>query len=51
MPDVMLKKHFRVLQKLCEGNSSREMTVSINYETKNVKPFSLDELAEAMDTF
>ena len=50
MPDVMLKKHFRVLQKLCEGNSSREMTVSINYETKNVKPFSLDELAEAMDT-
>ena len=50
MPDVILKKHFRVLQKLYEGNPSREMTVSIDYETKDVNPFSLDELADAMDT-
>ena len=39
MPDVILKKHFKVLQKLYEGNPSREMTVSIDYETKDVKPF------------
>ena len=46
---VILKKHYKVLKKLSEGNSSREMTVNIDYETKDVKPFSLDELADAMD--
>ena len=36
---VILKKHYKVLKKLSEGNSSREMTVNIDYETKLERVF------------
>lgn len=49
MAQKILKKHYEVLLKLKEGNNSRNLTVNTTYTTKNINPFSLDELATSMN--
>ena len=49
MAQKILKKHYEVLLKLREGNHLRYLTVNTSYTTKDINPFSLDELAASMN--